>query len=218
MAFIPVTNCAEVSLEFAQPDGEFAENTWGVQNSAPWTLADLTTMGTAFNHWWYTGDGTVTYRGQQPNTCTLIGSVVRDLTTQTSDTVTVPANEASNVGVQTSNFLENGITKAMTARTGLSGRSFRGRTFLIQLNAASLASGDPNLFSAASMEDYVDFMEALISAVPAAVATCSLVVISRRHNNAPRGTGVTTPIVHYGYHDLYVDYQRRRAPGHNRHH
>jgi len=222
MAFIPALNTAEVSLQFAQQDGEFAENTFYVENSAAWTAGDLTTIAQNFMDWWKNGNGTYSYRGSQSSLVTLLGCNARDLTTASSDSVTVAADETSNVGGGSADPLQNGLTKAITWRTGLSGRSFRGRTFLVGLTLNDLEGGANNQFAAASVAHYVLFCGSLITAVPAALATAELVVLSRYHlvsgHTVPRTDGVMTPIISAGNHDLFVDFQRRRAPGHNRHH
>jgi hypothetical protein len=142
----------------------------------------------------------------------------RDLTTQTSSVVIVPYPGAHAAGGDNSGQIPAGLTKAFTARSGLAGRSQRGRTFVVGLASDSLSSGDKNVVATATLNDYVAWFNALIAAVPAANAAWSLVVVSRFHNGAPRASGATTPITSYGYANVFVDYQRRRAPGHARHH
>lgn len=222
MAFIPAINTAEIALQFAQSDGEFAENTFYVESTGAYTSTILTALAQAFMDWWKTGDGTHSYRGIQSSLITLLGCTARDLTTQSSDNVTVAADETSNVGGGSADPLQNGLSKAITWRTGLSGRSFRGRTFLVGLTLDDLAAGANNQFNPTKVANYVSALTSLIAAVTAAEAACKLVVLSRytltSGHTAPRATGVMTPIISCGSHDLFVDFQRRRAPGHNRHH
>lgn len=218
MAFIPVVNAARVSLAFTQTSGEFAENVFGVQRDEAWDPTGLTTVAQAVMDWWHDGDGTHSYRGFQHTGCTLLQCTARDLTVQDAPVVTVAADEASNVGTDAGTALAAGLSFALTARTGLAGRSHRGRTFLIGLASGAVDASNKNAVAAANAPLYVSAFNSLITKVHTADVHSTLVVISTRHNNAPRASGVTTPITSYGYHDLFLDYQRRRAPGHNRHH
>lgn len=218
MAFIPVTNCAEITMQYSVYDSDLAENVWGVQNTGAWTATSLAAVAAVFNTWNDTAvSGHSPYEARDSNTI-LVQTTARDLTTQTSPVVVVPYGGAHGAGGDTSGQIPQGITKAFTARSGLSGRSQRGRTFVVGLAADSLNAADKNLIAASTLADYVLWFDALIAAVHAANAAWTLVVISRAHNGAPRSPGITTPITSYGYANSFVDYQRRRAPGHARHH
>lgn len=218
MAFIPVPNCAAVTMSYTILDADVAENTFGVQNSGSWDATQLGALGVAFNTWNDTAvSGAAPYQNRVSQT-TLVQTQCRDLTTQTSPVVITPYTGAHGAGADTSGPLNNGLTKAFTARSGLSGRSQRGRIFVVGIGVGELVSGDPNLLSPAFLDEYVLQLDGLISQVHAANASWTLSVISRFHNNAPRSTGVTTPVTSWGYANQYVDFQRRRAPGHARHH
>lgn len=218
MAFIPVPNTAQVIMEYSQLDADLAQNTFGVFNSGSWDTTQLGALGAAFNTWNDTAvSGAAPYQNRTTQT-TLIQTTCRDLTTQTSPVVVKPYTGAHGAGVDSSGPLNNGLTKAFTSRSGLSGRSQRGRVFVVGIGVGELVSGDPNKLSPAFLDEYVAQLDALGPAIHAANANWSLVVISRYHNNAPRTTGTTTPITSWGYANQYVDFQRRRAPGHHRHH
>lgn len=217
--FIPVTNTAEVSLQFSQADGEFAENVWGVVRDEAWDVASLTALAHTFMTWWHDGTGGASYREAQGTGVQLLGCAVRDLTTETSPSLVISPFPITEVhGIDTAAPLPNGVSFAITARTGHAGRSFRGRTFAIGLTESVLLSSDSNQIKPDVAAIFTVALGGLITAVHAADAHAQLAVVSRRHDNAPRSLGVATPIVNYGYHDLFLDYQRRRAPGHNRHH
>src|ERR1700747_674322 len=201
MAFIPVVDAAEITLQFSQQDGSFAENVFCVQRSAAWDISHLNTMAAAFKTWWTTGDGVHAYQKYATTACSLVAIGARDMTTQTSDSV-VYNTGLPIAGLDASAEIPLGITWALTARTGLAGRSFRGRTFVVGMATDTFATPSLNLIGAAAAVDWVDAFNALITAVPAADATCTLVVCSRVHNGAPRVSGVTTPITSYGYHNL----------------
>lgn len=223
-AFIPVNNAAEFSLQYIQGDLSFAENVFWVQRSAAWTEAELLTMAGAFKTWWTTGDGANSFKGLQVNTLALNAVGYRDFTTQAGFSGIYQTGlpiQAVAVGVGA----PLGCSFSLTARTGLAGKSFRGRVFFCGLVAGDFSNEPLNAISGAQAANMVSALDALITAVPAADATCKLVVCSRFHQpggpgtpSVPRTAGLTTPITAYGYHDLFMDFQRRRAPGHNRHH
>jgi hypothetical protein len=205
-------------MEYQIPETDLALNVFGVKNTGAWDAAQLASLGAAFHTWHDTlVGGQSPYSLRNPDT-SIIQTTCRDLTTQTSPVVVVPYTGAHAVGTSAGATLNNGLTKAFTARSGLSGRSQRGRTFVVGPTDAAEAGGDPNLINSTWANDWVACFNALIAAVTAANAAWTLVVISRFHNGAPRAAGVTTPITSYGYSNLYMDFQRRRAPGHARHH
>lgn len=218
LAFIPVPNCAQVTMQYQIGDSDLAENVFAVQNTGSWDASHLTTLAGVFNTWNDTSVGGASPYGIRHPSTTLLQTTARDLTTQSSDVVVVPYPGSHAVGTGSGNQLNNGLTKAITARSGLAGRSQRGRTFVVGMASSALNGSDPNLVLAAYVNDWIGLFNALITDVTTANAAWTLSVISRRHNNAPRTTGVTTPITSYGNADLYVDFQRRRAPGHSRHH
>lgn len=221
--FIPVTNAAQFELQFSQSDGSFAENQFWIQRTGAWSLAQLNTMAAALKTWYTTGDGANSYNNNQSNTCALQGIAFRDMTTQNSSTGIYQTGlpiAAINAGTAA----PLGLSFAITARTGLAGRNFRGRSFFIGMQATDFSDLTKNLVASAAAAHFVSIWNSLITAVPAADVAASLVVCSRYHQpggpgtpTVPRLTGVTTPITSYGFHDLFADFQRRRAPGHNRH-
>lgn len=222
--FTPVTNGAQFSLQYTQGDLSFAENIFWVQRSAAWTEAELLTMAAAFKTWWATGDGTNSFKAAQSSNVSLNAVGYRDYTSQAGFSgVYQTGLPVAAIGVGTAAPL--GCSFALTARTGLAGKSFRGRVFFCGLVAGDFSNEPLNAISGTVAANIVSALNSLITAVPAADATCKLVVCSRFHQpggpgtpSVPRSAGVTTPITTYGFHDLFMDFQRRRAPGHNRHH
>lgn len=221
--FIPVANTAQFSMQFSQPDSSFAENIYWVKRTSAWTLSGLTTMAAAIKAWWDNGDGTQKPRAMcNPSTeVTAIG--YRDYTTVSSFTGIYQAG-LPDVGTSGFGPLELGLTFALTARTGLAGRNYRGRTFLVGLPTSAVADRTKNSIDSGFAGDIVTAWSSLIPAVTAADAACTLVVCSRfggvptvGGKSVARVAGITTPVTSYGYSKLFLDFQRRRAPGHNRH-
>lgn len=216
--FIPVPKGVEVELKFSLNDGEFAENKFGVLYAAEPTTDQLHEICQKVMDWWHNGDGAgASYREFQSVGCTMTGASARALTVQNDHRVDVAADETSNTGSDSGGALQNGLSFAVTARTGLAGRSYRGRTFLAGLSLSVCVNDGDNVIRASTAGNIVIAFNHLITAVASADTSPTLCVISRYTNNAPRETGIATPVINYGYHDLYLDFQRRRAPGHNVH-
>ena len=218
MAFIPVTNTAQVTMQYSINDSDIAENTFGVHNTGTWDSSHLSSLAAVFNTWNDTAVGGFAPYAVRSNSTSLIQTTARDLTTQTSNVVVVPYPGSHAAGTDTSQQLANGVTKAFTARSGLSGRSQRGRIFTVGIAQEQISTTDPNQLIAAYLSLWTGFLNALITDISTANAAWSLVVISRFHNGAPRGAGQVTPILSWGTANSFLDYQRRRAPGHGRHH
>jgi hypothetical protein len=218
VAFIPVTNVAEAALQFGIPDNDVALNVFNVKGSTDWTDTTLTELANALITWWYTGTGSLSYATLQHEQCFLNGVSARDLTTQTSPVVQVANTTAHQHGLDTTGPVNNALCKSITARSGLSGRSQRGRTFTVGIPNSAFTTGDQNNIVQAVIDDYVEVFNSLITAIPAANPAWSLVIVSRYHNGAPRAAGQTTPVSTFGYSSAVADFQRRRAPGHARHH
>lgn len=217
-AFIPALNTAEIAMSFTDYTGDENINKWNVQNSVPWTPVTLLSMMEAFITWWTTGDGGGghTYQKLVSNTCSLTAVKGRDLTTVNGISIVTNAGLPS-AGLVAGPAIAAGTTKAVTHRTGLAGKSFRGRTFLVGVDATHVPTPESGKIDAAYMSNVILAFTPLIADVPANLATATLVVLSRYTNHLPRATGVMTPITAFGYADLNVDFQRRRAPGHARH-
>jgi len=215
--FVPASNVAKVTMEYAIGDGDIAENVFNVQNTGAWDASHLTTLAGVFNTWNDTAVGGHSPYEARSTETSLTQVEARDITTQTSTVVIVPYAGAHAAGADDSGQVPAGLTKAFTARSGLAGKSQRGRTFVVGLAQDSLNSSDKNFIALTTANDYVAWFNALIAAVHSANAAWTLCVLSTWHNKVQRDEGVTTPITSYGYANLGVDYQRRRAPFHARH-
>ena len=216
--FQPCPGVASVAIQVAGPDGDIGENILHVSNGtgAAWTAGDLTTLNDAIDTWLTTGDGAGNkYTSFLSNGCTVQAIVSRDLTTQGGPEVT---KLVSHAGLDTAAPLQAGLTKAFTLRTGLSGRSNRGRVFALFLTVDTVSSGDVNAMDATHLSDSVSAWQSLIAAVAAAHTGWAWCVLSRQLNLVKRTNGNPVPITSVGYSHVYFDFQRRRAPAHSRHH
>jgi hypothetical protein len=208
MAFIPGVNIAQVSMQFVK-DGQPCENVYHVHTEdASWTPTTLLALADAFDTW----DNT-SVKNLRANDSSLMQIVVRDLTTEFSPSVekilTTPRP-----GTGAGNPMPNGVSLAISWRTGLSGRSFRGRTYHLGMSDTGFVSA--SVISASRASTFANAYAQLITAVIAANGAWLLVVASRMSGNAHRAAILPTTILTVSV-DVNTDSMRRRLPGHNRH-
>lgn len=223
-AFVPVPNGLQVELVCTDQNADIQENSIWIKRSAPWTLSLIDAMCAAIASWFTTGDGTHSYQGQMCNFSELSALAARDHTTISSFSTVYQAGLPI-VGSNATAAQAAGLTKSFTFRTGLAGKSYRGRSFFIGLAASHILALDNNTLQTAFLTDMVDAWTSLIAAVTAADAEAVWAVCSRYYQpggpstpTVPRASGVTTPVLAVGYSNNLIDFQRRRAPGHSRHH
>jgi hypothetical protein len=221
--FVPSLNGLKVAMEFTDVTGDQNVNTFWVKNTAAWSSTSITTMLNAFITWFGTGDGTHYYKLYMSTNCALTAVTGRDFTTQHGLSV-VSQTGLPAAGTGGAGAIAAGTTFCITSRTGIAGKSYRGRTYLAGVEAAALVTPDLGVIASSFADAQVAAFGALPAAVTAAIATCTLVVNSQYYQpggpntpSVPRATAIQTPITSFGYADLFVDFQRRRAPGHARH-
>jgi hypothetical protein len=227
MAFQPCPGIASITMEYSQFDGEFAENVFHVGRGdlSAWTAGQLAVITEVFASWFDGGGSWAPLNnlsGFMQQNSQLLRVSGRGLDVE-GGAEFVHVSGAS--GVNPDDPLPNGVTFAVTLRTGFAGRSFRGRWYVPNLTeAGATTEPDLNVIKFDIANDLVNTTEALAAQVTIADAGAALVVLSRFNKDAvpapphERATGIGTPVIGAGYHDLFMDYQRRRAPGHNRHH
>lgn len=223
--FVPVPNSALVAMQFVQNNGDMCENTFWVEKGSEFAAADLVTLANLFVDWYATG-GTAAhaYKTHMSSNSFLTQVLARDMSTSAGaegvPSVAMPVAGGGGAGT----MLQNGLCFTITHRTGLAGRSYRGRTYVPCLSTDVVAAVGANSIIGATADALVAELTGLMTNIHAHDATWNLVVASRYSGVTPAGrpiprvTGITTPIVQMGYKDLFLDYQRRRAPAHNRHH
>lgn len=203
MAFQPVTNGWQVLLNFRQA-GQELQNQMYVTKPSGGAEVGLFDVAQAFGDW--VGNSWATVASE---TAILNSIIVTDVTVEAGAQVTfVPIGTLS--GDLSVPPLPTGTTITASWRTGLSGRSYRGRTYHIglvedQVNGNELAEARRTQIVAA----YSTLIADLIT-LGAPLAVCS-----RFTNNAPRAAGILTPI-NVVIVEPYIDSQRRRLTGRGR--
>lgn len=217
--FVPVVDTAYLAFQMAQANGEFAQNGLWVQRDEAWDATKLLALcDHAITAW---GDNV---KPLTSDNYSLVQVAARDFTTETSPSV------SSNTGLplagtESSGSISQGEAFAISLRTGLAGRSFRGRWYFMGFPAAFFDDATTNVLNSGHASDMASALQALVTAINGSDAGHNKAVIVSRYSKAEnpvapfnRATGVITPIIGTGFHDLFMDFQRRRGPGHNRHH
>jgi len=203
MVFVPFPNTCQVSLHMTKGD-QLIENGFHVESLAPLTVGDLEAIGAVFFEWWDS------HRNLVINTVTLREIDLRDLSTS-SGIGFLYSDGLPLVGLLSGSAMPNSVTCAIKWGTGLTGRSFRGRTYHIGLAESQVNN---NSLDSATITGLLASYNNLIGLIKTAGFT--MVVASRVSNGAPRVTGVTTEILTASFADPTIDNQRKRLPGRGR--
>lgn len=210
--FVPVPNTLQLDAVYVL-NGERCENVFHVQGAG---ITDLSALANKIMDQ-YTSWETVTAIPLRSNAAQLLKLVVRDMGTQNGQVW----ERTSSTGIGTGGTpLPNNATVAIKWTTGFAGRSNRGRTFHIGL-AREAVSG--SFLLTTSVTALIAGYQALLakltdSTVFTGFTTVSnLVVVSKYTKARPAGPAVTKNITGVAIVDGYIDSQRRRLPGHNRH-
>ena len=201
MPFIPAPDIAQVELRMLW-DNQRVENTLYVNTNGLTEPAILYTIGGEFLSWWTTEISPLV-----SNTVSLREVYVRLLTTQfSSATSTIPVSPPTG-GVSASPPLPNNVSCAISFRTTLPGRAFRGRNYIVGLCESQVTG---NNIASSLQTAYIAAYGELASRMTD--IGCVWGVLSRYQGNAPRVTGQFTPINFVSFTDSVIDSQRRRLP------
>jgi len=205
MPFVPAPNVVEVQLR-ATFDGQQVMNRFHVNVLHEPTEADCIAIAAAVGDWWDT------------NAQALVATnvVMREIYVKSIAVANGPEATYSAIfplaGVATGDSLPNNVALAVSLRTGLTGRSARGRWFWYgivesQVDANTMTSGTITSIDAA-ITNLLSDIEGL---------GFNWVIVSFTHDNAPRVGGPVYFIVNnITVVDATVDSQRRRLPGRGR--
>lgn len=200
MAFIPVPNTLQAEIRMIW-QGERVENTLYFEKTGGWSFLDQVAFTADLREWWVTN-----CLPGQSNTLLLSSVYTRNLTTQAGSMSELSGNGA--LGSTGSPTLPNNVSIAVSFRTSLVGRSFRGRNYWAGLCEDQVTG---NNVVSEHLGFILDAYDALFAVATAAGA--EWVIVSRYANNVARETGVTTPVTNVVMVDPGVDSMRRRLPG-----
>jgi len=200
MAFQPCPGIAMCEVIFTA-DSQRMENVFHLVKSGAWSSADLEDAYNAFRDWI---DGAWADNAVDNWSC--VGFKGTDLTESTGATFEPTFGEAV-VGGRSLPGLPTSNTVAISWKTALRGRSYRGRTYHVGLGLDDVSDSalTPTAIAALSV-CYSELLAGLIS------AGMQLCVLSRVNNKAVRAEGIGTPVTSLSI-DANLDSQRRRLPG-----
>jgi len=181
--------------------GQILENIFYFTKSGPWSSSDLVTLAASVVTEW-----TSNVRPNQSNDMTLDLVEATDVSVAGGAQITQPVGV---VGGNASVGITSSITLAIKFASGFSGRSHRGRMYLVGIPVGAVVFDQvAALYAAGIVAAYATFFGNINA------TTTSLHSIASYCNaGAWRTTGVTTPVTNYLVTDLNIDSQRRRLAG-----
>lgn len=205
MTFHPIPNTAEVDMIYTQANTP-CMNRYFVTGAAPWDLSMLATLESDFAAW----EADVASLLRNVNVL-FTKTLVRDMTSSAGAEI---ETDHSTPGTLAGLPLPQNVTISLKAQTGVAGRDHRGRTYWIGLVGAE-ESADAGVIQGSYVASMLTAMNALVAVeFP---NTGKLSVVHRKSGGVYLPEGVPHTILSYTAADHFVDSQRRRLPGHNRH-
>lgn len=200
MPFVPVANTAQINMCFRIFEQE-TQNVFHVRGPAPFDATSLAEACVAFQTWWVED-----YANNSSTALSLVKIIARSLESQTAPAIEYTA-ALPDAGADTSEALPANAAAVIKWTTGIPGRSFRGRTYLMGLTVA-MVEGNSLISS------YVTALQTMgINLLDILNATdYELVVVSKWSYGNARTQGLVTPITS-AFVDPFVDSQRRRLTG-----
>lgn len=202
MPFVPVPNVCAVHIRYTAQLQQ-CENILYFAADGGWDSSQLVDIAGEVGAWWQTELRPITSAGVQ-----LREVYAEDLSSATGPTGTsTPATPT--FGQNTSPAMPANVSLAVSFRTALRGRSFRGRNFFVGLCENQVADS-------AVLSDTVSAIQAAYTLLlPSGGQFTRGIwsVVSRYSNGAPRAVGVSTFVTSVVVVDAVVDSQRRRLPG-----
>ena len=185
MAFIPVPNTAYLVVRYLSDSGKPLTNGFGFFKSGGWDVASLTVLTAAVEDAWIES-----LQALMSTAINLVGADAVDLTDAAgayaeSIIAAPPAGTRAGAGLPLHSAM------SVTTRTGLRGRSFRGRIYHTGLTASDLT--DDRKWSASVVAAVTAGYETFISALETE-ATADFSVISRYEDGVARAFGLHTEV------------------------
>lgn len=183
MPFVPAADVMEVAALGAY-SGEEVVNVWHVRKtSGAVTEDDLDNVAGVIDAW-YASDIAPLVHTAWSHTRTR----VRDLTTQDG---LVKEYAINTNGQRSGSPLPGSNTVCISLRSGLAGRSRRGRKYFSGSVHSDLVGTDVNLWATAHLDDFRDAVAALDAAL---TGDYELVIVSKFSLGAPRTAALVSPV------------------------
>lgn len=208
MAFIPAENTLKVVLEYLC-NGEIAQNVFYTQLENVPDPANMATVGNKIVDWWVNNMAPLTTLS-----CSLQTVTLTDLTVANSFQVVITSG-LPEVGSKGDSELPNNVTVVTKFTTGLSGRSFRGRSYFVGLDASVVATGGQTVQGgfATDLGEAWEQLATDLGDVDADWVVASFYSgVDTDGKPIPRAEAVLTEIIQAST-ETTLDSQRRRLPG-----
>ncbi len=200
MPFVPIPNCVEVELR-ATIDDQHVENRWFVDvGAAPTDLILESCAGVAVS--WIEP----TYQDLCNQNVTFTEVIVTDVSVADGAQFSAPVNVN---GLVLSDPYPNETAFCISLRSGLRGRSRRGRIFLFPPSTSYVVP--PNKVTDGYRTGAIDAVQALIDAYD--TSGFALSIVSLVSEGAPRTTPLVTRVTAAIAVDNLLDSMRSRKPG-----
>lgn len=186
--------------------GQVQENVYFFQGATSWSMSLLSTFATdLFN------TENISLKSLRNQFCQLIHITTIDRSTQFGPR----ADSGFSVfGTDTSAPMPNNATVALSWRTAKRGRRFRGRTYHIGLSEGMLDNTAQSISASAGVLLVTGYQHLISNTFTNSAKLVVAHQVEARHHIA---AGTVEPVLNVTTTDLFVDSQRRRLPGHNRH-
>lgn len=201
--FIPVPGTAKVAMVSTLNLQQMINTFHFKLTAGEWDAAGLNSLCEAVWNWYHDN-----IRPIQTNIAVMIRCTAVSLQSSTAASGAYSATPAA--GAVSSPYVPNNVALVATLRTALRGRSYRGRFYLGGIPQAQLSGA--NYIADSYAATFRTAMLALMTDADIAALEATWGVVSLRHDNAARSTGVFTPITTVDV-DPTIDSQRRRLPG-----
>ena len=201
--FIPAPNCASIELIYSIPNA-IAENIIHVQKGIPYSAGDLAALRAIVDNWDNTSGKTVRHAA----------TGLARIKTKALDAVGSPLEDFALVtprlGTSGAGSLPNNVTACIKLSTGKSGRSYRGRLYVIGVGTTNLITGSQSLtstYATAVLNSFTALKTQLLT------GGHTLGVLSYRADGDWRTTALFTAATGWVWADVILDSRRNRLPG-----
>lgn len=202
MAFQPVPDAVEIVLEYTRNNMQLRNVLHAKFVTGRPEQTEMQDLADDVAAW-----GISTWAPVLDNNTAFDAVTVRGLSEALDNQATASGSATSGTGGVST--LPNNVTKAFTLRSGLTGRSGRGRLYLPGLPTGALEA-DENYITVAYLNDVVDALDDLIG-VTSSIGF-ELSIVSRQQGGAVLPVGVSFAVVSVGYSDVTTDSMRSRLP------
>lgn len=200
MAFISIPDTWRVAIEYTNLDANTAYNIIHVRDElGTMSLSRAADLAQIIDTW-----ASSEWLDTAVAEWSMTGLQIRDMNVENGAFLDYPMTQA---GAVVGDAAPSTVTIAISLRTGLSGRSFRGRLYAVGLGDTTFNGDYIDLTQRTLLINTYELLRAAF-----VVEDFTWVVASLYTNGAPRTNGLTTPITQITITDLIADSQRRRKP------